>query len=984
MKLLTLAVNDVENVNAEYDFTVGRINAPDDAIKFLEYALFGNAALFSGKITLTAEYGGAGYVIARDFAADTTIFKDGVALDEKHAGEVIEKIAALKHKQWKENVAGLNEEEFVADVASYIKKQLAELGFDGEELEKRWDLYYKDHSLYVSKVEAYDELVDDSYIAITAEKKATLEELKQKLEAVDVIRRSAEEKGLVIALKNNLSDRKEKLLAEESAVEEKESILASDDALRAKIAGLNEVVETKAKIAELGDELDAVVAELEKLDAELVAAEQKTLAKGEEAAEHADRATGLRDSFNDILYANLDDKELTAAVLKKTEGVAATATEDKLPAVTEELKKNHLSYRKRRAIREGVAFENSFDNSEVRISDLTEKIKQNTALLEQMREELRANEELLPADTDETAGDREDGLSLHEAKVVGAALEREITDAEEKIRKLLKERKALLEDMNALKKAKIAQEEYVKRCKQKAVYLNDCLIDLKSKLAFETDAEDAEAGGYCPVCSGRIYVKQSFKEELDRTRAGMTTLTADIKEHDEVLAEGLEKLSQINARLSRLNERNAHMTQDINALSAEVADKQKQLTDILAAHGVKTLPDLERRFAAFSAIGGDEEAIKAHIAFVRENIEAVAATLEEDKKTLGEEEARYEAMKKDYDEAIRPELDGKQALNCLEEIIDNERREDELIAEISGDIVLGDRTFSADNGSADMYVNVTAEIFADVMAEIKKSDNMRMTAEEELAQERKALVEKQAEFNRGISRADEIKAGMEELQASIPTILDRIGCAEEDVDRIDEIGKELLADEKRNALVEETEKYRADINALDIQIATLEGYNADDFDKADYSELLNAVEKADKEYNKAATRLAVSEAAKDLAYENASVCGVLTHKMDELKKITDGEVMEVALPVLNGVFEQAEQQIEARPDGLEIAFYDRKKGKRLSLSDIDADAFKVAVGCAQNYIMSLVAGEQTTRFAVIDGKNGGLVEVAEGYGVIVL
>lgn len=970
MKLLTLAVNDVENVTAEYDFSAGSVDSPADAIKFLEYALFGNEALFSGKIILKAEYNGSLYEIERDFSSATVVYKDGELLNEKDGAEAIAKIAGLKSKQWKENVAPVNGAEFVEDVSSFVKKYLSELGFDGEELEKRWDIYYKDHSLFVSKVEAYDELVDDSYIAITAEKKALLNALQEKLDAVDLLKQSAEEKGLVIALKNSLAERRENLLKNEAEIKQEEEIIAKDDALRLRKEREAEVRKAAEEKEALYVQLDDKVAELEKLQEEIAAAELKVKEKTEEAASHAERAAGLRDSFGDILYANLDDKELTDAVIKKTEGVAATLPEDKdIDSATEELKKNHLSYRRRRAIREGVAFENSLENSHVRIADIKAKIEQNAALAEKMRAELAANEALLPAETDEAVvRNKEEGLSLHEAQIRARMLDNEASENEEKIRGILKERKTLLEDINALGKAKAAQEEYVRRVKAKADYLNVCVIDEKAKLTFDATAEDAEIGGICPVCNGRIYDKNSFAEEMNKVKDGVKNIEAEAKKSNDILAESTDKLHRIEVRLSQLTERNATMVNAVNELGEEVKETRKELTSLLGYYGVGTIADLERKFNG-NVLLGDEEAVKEHVAFLKEELEKIAATMEEDKKTLADEEERLKIMQKAYDEAIRPELDDKQALDCLEEIIANEKKEDELIAKISGDIVIGDKTFSSDHNNADMYVNVTAEIFADVMAEIKKSDVAREEAEQEAAELRKEVEEKQAEFNRRISSADELKERIDSIE----------------VEEGEGNDAENMLDEKTRAeYADKIQKFHTDLNALDIQIAALDGYKADDFNKDDYSELRDEVAAAEKAYNKAATRLAVSEAAKDLAYEKTSVCEALTEKMDKLKKITDGELFDVVIPVINDVLTAAGTQLEARPAGIEIAFYDLKKDKDIAFADVNVDVVTTVINCALNFIMELVTGEQTTRFAVVEGKTDNLVAPAAEYGVVVL
>ena len=245
----------------------------------------------------------------------------------------------------------------------------------------------------------------------------------------------------------------------------------------------------------------------------------------------------------------------------------------------------------------------------------------------------------------------------------------------------------------------------------------------------------------------------------------------------------------------------------------------------------------------------------------------------------------------------------------------------------------------------------------------------RVDAEKEADELRKEVEEKQAEFNRRISSADELKERIDGI------VIDEVEETEEE---------NVLDDETRAEYADKIEKFHTDLNALDIQIAALDGYKADEFDKDDYSELRAEVEVAEKAYDKAATRLAVSEAAKDLAYEKTSVCDVLTVKMNKIKKITDGELFDVVIPVINDVLTAAGTQLEARPDGLEIAFFDLKKDKQVALADVDADVATTAINCALNYIMELVTGEQTTRFAVVYGKTDYLVAPAAEYGVVVL
>jgi len=961
MKLLTLTVTNVENVNAEYDFTAGNIRSPEQAVHFLEYALFGNDVIFAGKIILTAEYAGETYEIIRDFSAGTVVYRDGYRLGAEKSERILQKLAGLKQSQWEENVKNVDFAEFCADPTAYLKKYLSELGFDSEELEKRWDFYYKDHSLYVSKVEAYDELVDDSYVEISADKKQKLDALHEKLEAIAVVKQSAEEKGFLLSLKQSLTERKAELEERAEEIEAKRALLEKDDRLREKSETLAALSEAEGDVDALKQELDAVNEEIENIKKEIESLREELAAKAEEADAHADRATGLRDSFGDLLDANLEDRELTDAVTAKAAGVVATTEGEEVGSVAE-LRSAHKDYRKRRAYREGVAFENSFDSSELRIADLTEKIEENRALAEKIKEEIGASGEVAATTDTETISEA-DRLSVSEGRVIAKKLENDIAAETDRIRELLKKRKTQAEDVNALKKAMVAQKEYLRRCEKRKTLLDGKLLESRSRIAFGKNKNELEIGETCPVCSSRIVDKEAVSADISKVVDGYNQLQTEWEENEKLLAEAREKLLDIEVRLAQLKERNNSIVSTINALTASVNDKKKRLTDILKNNGVNSVPDLERKYRALPPVGS-EEAVRAHVEFLNVRLAEIAAAIEKDEATIASEQERLDAMRQDYDENIKPELNGRPASDGLDEMVESDIREDEIIANLN------------EAGDPDIYVNLTAEIFADIMAEIKKSDDLRKEAETACADIRERLENDEIALTDRTAYADKLNEKIEEISSEVNNALDDIGTEETEEET-------LLSDEERARIKSETEKFDSDMQAIEIQIAALEGYGEVEFDSDEYRNLTIEAEKAEKAYVKASTRLAVSEAAKDLAYKNTFVCEELTIKMDNLKKITDGETFDVIIPVLNDVLASIGEELEARPNGNEIAFYGHN-GKAVSLEEIDGDVISLLSNCAVNYVMNLVTGEETTRFALLENGGENVISTAQKYNVTVL
>lgn len=974
MKLLKLTVTDVENVNAEYDFTTGRVDSRENAIRFLKYALFGKDDTLSGKITLEAEYDEEVYKIERDFASDTVlVYMEDYVISGRKAAKILTKLAGLKQEQWEANVGQLDEQAFFEDPTAFVKQYLADLGFDEAELEKRRDFYNMDHAMYVSKVEAYDELVDDSYIAIAADKKVKLQALREKFEVEVSAKNSAEKKEALLAVKHSIAAKKELLLQKAAEIEEKRELLRKHEEFIAKSDDIEAIKSAQKDLTKLQAEFNKTVATVERLQKEIEELQASLNEKLAEAEQHAERANGLRDSFEDILQANLNDGELTDAVVGKTVGIAATVVPEE-NSLLAELRETHSDYKKQRSLREGVALENSFESAELRISDLQQKIDQNTAVMEKLQEEIAENERLLgevPAEPTEDVDD-EVRTAVYEGRFSARILEEEIEKESDKIRELLKSRKILLEDINALKKAQKAQEEYIRRCEKKKTNLDDKYLESRSRVGFADSRNELEIGLSCPLCNHLVTDRQSLAEDVSNLVEGNRRLAADVESANALYTEAKEKLSDIELRLAQLTERNAQTVSKINELTASVQEKQRRLSKILADNGVKTVPDLERKFRSVPApTGTDEFTVRSHIEFLQTRYDEIAASVEADRAVIAEEQARLDDMRRDYEESIKPELNGKPALESLDEIIENDIREDAIIASLAEPT---QGAHSADG--ADMYVNLTAEIFANVMAEITSEEKAREKILRECERIRARIQ------HRELAHADAQRTA-EELQAEITALDEGLSSAVAEVGFDEEETKPVLTEKQLNAITAEIKEYDERLTAYEIQIAALEGHDEVEYDKEDLATLEEELEKAEQAYTKAATRLAVSEAAKKLAYENASICGDITEKMENLNKIASGDIASVIMPVINDVFTLSQQPFSAHENESRIDLRGRHN-KRLTHADLGADLATLLVNCVINHILCLVSGEETIRFAPLDENVETYLSSAEKYGVIVL
>ena len=121
MKFLTLTLKDDDAVRG-YDFATGEGDlTPEEIIEAIEHVLFGNDALFDGQILLTAKYDGNNFVVKRDFAEDKVeVTHAGEVLSRSQASEVLDGLAALGKKQWKEYLSPVDADAFLHDCADYV------------------------------------------------------------------------------------------------------------------------------------------------------------------------------------------------------------------------------------------------------------------------------------------------------------------------------------------------------------------------------------------------------------------------------------------------------------------------------------------------------------------------------------------------------------------------------------------------------------------------------------------------------------------------------------------------------------------------------------------------------------------------------------------------------------------------------------------------------------------------------------------------
>lgn len=973
MKFLTLTLKN-DSIRG-YDFVNGEGDlSAEEITDSLEGVLFGNDALFEGEILFTAEYGDKVYAVKRDFASgEITVSCDGDVLSKAKANAVVDGLAALGKKQWKESLSPVDTDAFLKDCADYVEKRLAAMGFDVEELERRSLSYATERDRALSQVEALDELVADESFRLTLDEKIRRAEgIKAELDDLFDAEQAAEAQKADV--------KKAQLLREELAKEEeKEEDVARLKERLAQNAERKALLPVYKRVKELDEEVKAADEELQQVTKDLDFAESeltkdKALAeeKQKNYAYYGERVNALREEFYKLLEEN-DDGAVSAAIVEKmgetdNTGVLSAFVEydKRFIELAKDLVSSRLDYKKRRSIREGIAFETTLEDKRDQLRVINDALRAKKALADVLK----------PGDEE----GNDDFLALYRAKVLCDVYRSEIAAEENKIRENEAAQKKIDEDVAALEKAQSAVATYVERATQKCNELSDRLTGVAARKSFCADVTEMEYGAICPVCNNRITDKADHAHEIDKLTLTEKKLTEELTASRAALTEYSEKSLGINLRLGQLREKRRLSAVYVDSLNASVGRKQDAIKELLAKTGAADLSDLDKKCA--SSVKGGNAAL---LSLLSDKLSSLSEETEELQKQADSLKTEIAAMEEDYQNEILPELDGKRAYDYLEEIVAAEQDEDEKIAELLSvdnarsqyldDLVSG--------GDPTRVIRAANEVFHEVLSDVRRNEELLQKALDEYDELNKLIEQKTDEFNQKLARADELLAIVESGKKRAEELLSFSHAERIDDETYESLEKELLpeeTEEKYAYAIHEHEylkkSLRAKIDALPTEDAEETTASSDREEKiAEYDALKEEIAADEK-------TLAASEAAFSLAARKAQVCDELLHKYELTKKLADGEVSDVILPVLNDVLSIVGEKSVAAADGLGIKFV-KKAGKGEKAVSLDDTTLAVALNCALNYVTALACGRDAVRFVTVD-KRGEEEEAAKKYGVIEL
>ena len=1017
MKLLTLEIKNFEGVNAYYDFTAAaNVKNPDVAVNGLKSLLFGNETVFSGEIILNALLGDNRYTVVRNFASGTEVYSGENKLDDSEAAAVLDELAAISRSRWEANAAPCDEAAFLADTDDYVKNFLSALGYDREELDKVGSAYRNDYSLTVAQVEALDELVYGNVLDSSLEDKlAEKEKLAARMEELEEAKNACLRNEILKEAEADIAKKIESA-AKSDVFAAREARLAEYRSIGADLQVYGEAEKLREEAEKLRGELDEKTSELEFLEKDLASSAASLEEKKDNYAFYNDKVVSLT-AEADALIEGLEtgysaneearseesvseEKAEENAIDADAESAYASFTEwnEKYLSVYDKLSSVKYDYLKRRSVREGVAFETMLDDKRERLTTLEGFISSQRAEIAALQREIAATEEIIASEGDDALSDTDaKRMKLFKSKILCNTLSVDISAAQQKIRYNKDARKGYAEDIEALTKAKEALNEYVASCETRKNKVTDRLVGIKARMAFCKEVDDMEYGAVCPVCHNRISDKTELGMENARLSSSYAKYNEELKSNLSVLAEYHVKLERIDERLGQLRERDRLCEVYIESLEASRDAKTTALNGLLKDADCPTVQALEKAFtesdAEFARANGasatDKVFLHQHVTFLKNRIDAVAegiAPFVDEAENLARE---INEMGLSYDEDIAPSLDGRSAYDFLEEIVSDEKTEDELFAQLKEadekrNLYL---SYLLEHGAAvgNEAAAAKGKAVAATFAEIRRNEELRRKALEEISLVGDELAKKQADFEASVKIADEIYEKINALENRISELLsaDREEpLPEPDEKTVTEL-KEAYDEEELNRLSAEQAQAENELLSLHYTAEYLAGQIGNEtFDAAEYEETKAALAALNEEITALAEKKAVSSAATALAEKKAALCQQLSLKAQMTDALADGDCLAVVVPTINGFLSAAGEKAEVAADGNGLKFLssDRKNTE----AELSEDVIKTAINCALNKILSLAVGKDTVRFANLDRPVDSVCSAASEYGVIIL
>ena len=701
-----------------------------------------------------------------------------------------------------------------------------------------------------------------------------------------------------------------------------------------------------------------------------------------------------------------------------------TSLGEKIKSDETELAEIRPTAKYRKAVREGACFEIAIKEKSAALAELEKSLEEDARTIKGLQDDYAYNEAELelcrenlgrvltdgnvrrtPAGVINDYNDRERvKQALYRDQILSATLLQEIGAIDKKITENTDLKRNCAENRAALENAKETLVAYVKKCNDALNARNGELNDIKAEQKFYDGLDAIPYGAKCPVCSAPVSDKTDAEAAVATLRVKEAEKVKEIARLEGIAAEYAEKLDKINVRLGAYESTELTSTSYITSLEQTKKAKLATLNKLYEDNGVKNHEELtnalENEIALIARIGAAITDIKA-LTEIEERaskaVKSIKARLDEiEGKIVPEKKKAAEELRNDvatYEREfgfIKKKIDADSALALLDSVIATEMREDELYAslneseaqskELGGEIEgikaeiaeLGDRTktFVKDGKELDyteLCIRVAADEYDEIVGEIRRTEQKRIKAQDEMIAIGRLLDDKQVELDEIKAKNDEKARRREVLLSYAKTLAASESYNAKLLEGTDyETVKGEILEEKAAASIEEEiasygqaiVKYECEIGALtDVMEETGAAREALESNVAVAKELAGLLEDRTREYielsNKINLDAVLEEKIAELGKEQAEAQKSLT----DVESVIDGHASDLLITKINNSLSVLMPNLRVKLKGEKLCVLSTDRAGNVKELDRVDDEEYVAVSVSVINAVRQITGE---------------------------
>lgn len=738
-----LVCRGIENTDAEFFFDglkdLYPVKTADDIKKYIGYAVFGNDALYKGKIIFEFIYVSRNFVVNRDFENNSVVLTvDGKNVPDENIDGVLKNVIRLNQSQWTEFAVGSKHAAYdgiMKNISGYISSVFSDLNISSEHTAKSEEECNK----RIESVDSKTDVLKSMYKPEDADReklialKKDIDRLKEESAKLSELI-GAGNLGKVTAERiKTVEELLEREKSKATRIETDKKRIEKSRAIKEHFTLVAAVNTAESEAENVKKDLEALNSRYAKLEANVKAGYKVYKKKEEEFLAASKRVSAINEAFDELIRQNretgksdeyvtdlLDEycKEGNDKLIKLREEFAEISskrneTKKSIAEAEKELEDIRINADYSKAVRNGIKCEalvrelktvieeteSSINEDEKNVSALKTEYARNEALLKMCSEgyakvfgTLGKNKRTKANLVFELNEFEREKQSLYRNQILSATFLQDLNAIDKKISESADMMREYSEKRSALESAKETLSEYVKRCneaiEQKTDELNKMLAEKK---LFES-IDGLEYGARCPVCSAPVSDKPDCERALTGLSEKEVNIRAELERLKQISTEYAEKSAKINLTLGGYESTELSGTSYLKSLEETKLAKLSALKSIYTESRVRNHEELTERLekiigemAKYSAAVSDVKALSATEEYAKnantlikkQMAETVGKVLPAKRNSLTRIRDNLSDIEQEYGK-IKQSLGDKTAEEQESYIADAEKREDEL------------------------------------------------------------------------------------------------------------------------------------------------------------------------------------------------------------------------------------------------------------------------------------------------------------------